>query len=140
MNKVFKSILAVVLAICMVPCVSAFADNPTDDASNYEIQPYLVNLESGKVDVYQEDGYMSFYVTTTSIDVVDEIYHTVTLLKNGKAVVSNKKYSLKNDCYILTVIDIDAEEGDVFKITVDHSAKDGSLVETRSSTKYAVYE
>lgn len=132
MNRKFKTIVSLALALCML---SGFMAASADAG----IAPCMTNLESGQVSIYSEDGYVTVSVITTSIEPVEKLYHTITVSRNGEVLMNAKTYSKKNTAYICTEIDFDAEDGDIFKVVVDHSAKDGSVVETKRTTTYGDY-
>ncbi len=127
MNKRIKTLLSMLLVMSLFSGFTASAATAPPP-----ISPNLTNLESGTLDVYNESDYITVVAITTAINSVDLVYHTITVKKNGTQIYS-KKFSKQNTSALLTSLDFDAEEGDYFDIEVKHSAKEGTLVETRKS-------
>lgn len=134
MNKKIKTLLSVMLAMCLLLGFTASAATAPPP-----ISPNLTNLESGSLDVYTESDSITVVAITTSINSVDSVYHTITVKKNGTQIYS-KKFTEYNTCLVATTLEFDAKEGDYFDIEVKHSAKEGNLVETKKSTYCFTFE
>lgn len=135
MNKIFKSVLAVVLVACILSSTPIFAAAPVEGA-----KPDMTLLAGGKVAFYPDGDYMRIYVTTTALDTVDKLYHKITVNKNdGINLMYKKEYSKSNTGQIETDLEFKAKEGDIFEVIVEHYAKDGSLVESKTTTSYGSY-
>ena len=135
MNKIFKSVLAVVLVVCLLSSTPIFAAAPVEGAT-----PNMTILAGGEVGIYSEDGYVSIYVSTTALSMVDKVYHKITVNKNnGINLMYKKEYAAYDTGQVSTYLTFNAKEGDIFEVIVDHYAKDGSLVESKTTTTYGGY-
>lgn len=135
MNKSFKSVLAVVLVVCLLSSTPIFAAAPVEGA-----KPDMSILAGGEVSIYAEDGYVSIYVTTTALDMVDKVYHKITVNKNnGINLMYKKEYAAYDAGHVTTYLTFNAKDGDIFEVIVDHYAKDGSLIESKTTTTYGMY-
>ena len=132
MNKSFKSVLAVVLAVCLLSSTPIFAAAPVDGA-----KPDMSILAGGEVTTYSGDGEIRIYVSTTALGSVEKVYHKITVNKNdGINLMYKKEYSASNTMRITTPLNFTAKEGDIFEVIVEHYAKDGSIVESKTTTTY----
>lgn len=134
MNKILKSVLAVVLVMCMLPGATIIAAAPVEGA-----HPDMSILAGGKVVFYRGDSGIEITVTTTALGTVDKVYHKITVNKNNVNLMYKKEYSKSNAAEIDTDLSFNAKNGDIFEVIVDHYAKDGSLIETKTTTSYRDY-
>ena len=135
MNKSFKSVLAVVLVVCLLSSTPIFAAAPVEGA-----KPDMSILAGGEVITYSGDGQISIYVSTKALTTVDKVYHKITVNKNdGINLMYKKEYAAYDTMLVSTYLDFSAKEGDIFEVIVDHYAKDGSLVESKTTTTYGSY-
>ena len=134
MNRKIKTILAFALVFCTM---SALVVSAAGADGLYSLD--MTNLESGKISFYQNDGYLTIRVTTTSLAIADELFHTITVYKNNKEIFSDS-FSKDDVAVFRTSLNFGAVEGDFFKVVVDHSARTGTLVETKTTTAYTMYE
>ena len=135
MNKSFKSVLAVVLVVCILSSTPIFAAAPVEGA-----KPDMSILAGGEVIINPHDGYVSVSVITTALDKVDKVYHKITVNKNnGINLMYKKEYSKSNAGELRTALEFAAKDGDIFEVIVEHCAKDGSIVESKTTTTYGDY-
>ena len=135
MNKIFKSVLAVVLVVCILSSTPIFAAAPVEGA-----KPDMTLLAGGKVVFYPDGDYITIYVSTIALATVDKVYHKITVNKNdGINLMYKKEYVEYDTTQIDTGITFKAKEGDIFEVIVEHYAKDGSLVESKTTTSYGSY-
>ena len=134
MNKIFRSLLEVVLVMCLLPSVPIFAQAPDEG-----VQPQMTILAGGSVDIYNCDGFVEIAITTKALKKVEKVYHKITVYKNDVLQMKNIEYSASNKMVIDTVLTFNAKDGDIFEVIVDHYAKDGSITETKQTTTFGDY-
>lgn len=106
--------------------------------NNIEIRPFSFYMRSASTNIFLESNKVSISVKTYAFERVSSIYHDVTIYKNGK-LYSSKRYSDKNKLYLLTTIDVPAKTGDLFEVETTHYTKEGSIVESMTTSNNMVY-
>ena len=135
MTKIFKSVLAVVLVVCLLSSTPIFAAAPVEGA-----KPDMTILAGGDVGVYARNGRVYIDVTTKALGSVEKVYHKITVNKNnGINLMYKKEYADYDTMRVSTYLDYAAKEGDIFEVIVEHYAKDGSVVESKTTTTYGSY-
>lgn len=139
MKKVFKVVLAMVLALSLLPGVSAWAAAPPDTG----VKPNMTILESGEAAIYSGaeygENYVEVSVTTSALTVVEKLYHIITVYRNGEMVMDHKEFAEYKTDIFNTSIRFYAEKGDIFKVVIEHGAKDGSVKESKPMTVFGDY-
>ena len=137
MKRFFKVIVSAVLALCMLQG-TVWAAAPEEGA-----QPNMSILESGKIVIHSGaefgDDFVEVSVTTSALTIVEKLYHYITVYKNGELIMDNELFVKYNTGLMNTSIDFDAKDGDIFKVVVKHCAKDGSIVESKTTSAIGDY-
>lgn len=139
-KKVFlKKVLCTGIATCLMlsnAVVIASANAAENDGIkiyNSEISPYTMYYAYGDVTFSRGSSSLNVIVTTQAVTYVDNIYHTVTIYKNGTLYLS-ETYSDTDIDSLVTSIPVSVKSGDVVSVDVTHYTNHRRVTESGKSS------
>ena len=128
MKKLLKTLLMLCI-ICSLAVSGTVFVSADDTVAEANATPRTMYYHSGGLDFADGDGYVTVIVTTSAFTYIDEIYHEVTIYRNG-SLFSSRTYS-DTDCQTLrTNIKVPTSSGDVLTVYVNHYTSHNGIVES----------
>ena len=143
-----KKILAALLTVCcFVGNVAAFAapsqySNGADmsiQSNNNEIMPMTMYYVGNSIYVSRATNYAYISVATMAVDIINHIYHDVTIYKNGALYMSSKRYNGWNCFRLDTTINVPAKPGDYIEVYLDSYTEHNGCLESGHASESFVY-
>lgn len=143
MHKTTRALAAGILTGCLLTTGTVCGAEPSDVQKiqilkGGDISPYSTLFRSGTINLTAANGIMSVSVTTKASQIVNHIYHDVTIYKNGSW-YSSDRYEEWSVSKLNTCINVPVQSGDTIEVYVDHYTEHGGLTESASTSKTKSY-